>query len=105
MNIDGHYLAACRTLRDGEADPGDAGVTSEVKIRAPANQLTPWTESLPSGWRLIRMDNVAHVVFSNVDKHTLEDEEVVRLCNYVDVYKNDRITRAIKFMEASAQCH
>ncbi len=78
-------------------------MTSEVKIRAPANQLTPWTESLPSGWRLIRMDNVAHVVFSNVDKHTLEDEEVVRLCNYVDVYKNDRITRAIKFMEASAE--
>lgn len=49
------------------------------------------------------MDNVAHVVFSNVDKHTLEDEEVVRLCNYVDVYKNDRITRVIKFMEASAE--
>ena len=27
----------------------------------------------------------------------------VRLCNYVDVYKNDRITRAIDFMEASAE--
>jgi type I restriction enzyme S subunit len=51
----------------------------------------------------MRIDNVANVVFSNVDKHRLEDEEAIRLCNYVDVYKNDRITRALDFMEASAE--
>ena len=39
---------------------------------------------------------------SNVDKHTREDEFPVRLCNYVDVYKNDRITQGIAFMSATA---
>ncbi len=39
---------------------------------------------------------------SNVDKHTNEDEFPVRLCNYVDVYKHDRITLAMPFMTATA---
>ena len=65
-------------------------------------ELAPWTETVPAGWRVTRLDAVADVMFSNVDKHTLDDEEPVRLCNYVDVYKNDRITSGIEFMEASA---
>ena len=39
---------------------------------------------------------------SNVDKHTKEDEFPVRLCNYVDVYKHDRITPVMPFMTATA---
>lgn len=39
---------------------------------------------------------------SNVDKHSVEGEQSVRLCNYVDVYKNERITEAMDFMEATA---
>ena len=39
---------------------------------------------------------------SNVDKHTIEDELPVRLCNYVDVYYNDLITSALEFMRATA---
>lgn len=65
-------------------------------------ELAPWTTTVPAGWRVTRLDAVANVMFSNVDKHTLDDEEPVRLCNYVDVYKNDRITSGIEFMEASA---
>jgi len=65
-------------------------------------ELAPWTTTVPAGWRVTRLDAVADVIFSNVDKHTLDGEEPVRLCNYVDVYKNDRITSAIEFMEASA---
>src|SRR3970040_32031 len=57
---------------------------------------------IPEGWIATRMSNVADVVFSNVDKHTREGETLVRLCNYVDVYKNDCITKQIDFMEASA---
>lgn len=64
--------------------------------------LAPWTEAVPAGWRITRLDAVADVLFSNVDKHTIDGEESVRLCNYVDVYKNDRITSNIDFMEASA---
>ena len=39
---------------------------------------------------------------SSVDKHRCEDEEHVRLCNYVDVYNNDRITTTMDFMHATA---
>ena len=65
-------------------------------------QLATWTEKIPSGWSVTRLDAVADVLFSNVDKHTVEGETPVRLCNYVDVYKNDHITGALDFMEASA---
>lgn len=58
--------------------------------------------SLPTGWQSTRLSNVADVMFSHVDKHTLDDEVSIRLCNYVDVYKNNSITSAIDFMEASA---
>lgn len=57
---------------------------------------------VPEDWIATRLSNVADVFFSNVDKHTLENETTVRLCNYVDVYKNARITDQIDFMEASA---
>lgn len=48
------------------------------------------------------MDEVADVLFSNVDKLDHDDETPVRLCNYVDVYNNQRITSTIDFMDATA---
>ena len=74
-------------------------------MSAPAarHSLTPWAASLPSDWSCTRVDAVADVLFSNVDKHTHDEEDAVRLCNYVDVYKNARITRGLDFMEASAE--
>jgi type I restriction enzyme S subunit len=66
-------------------------------------QLAPWTDTVPTGWQVTRLDAAADILFSNVDKHTIEGEIPVRLCNYVDVYKNDRITGGIDFMEASAE--
>ena len=39
---------------------------------------------------------------SNVDKHSRDHEEPVRLCNYVDVYKNDHIRSGMAFMHATA---
>ena len=73
-----------------------------MRLSEEQKSLAPWVETLPSDWNINRLDAVADVSFSNVDKHTKEDEIPVRLCNYVDVYKNDRITAAIDFMEASA---
>ena len=52
--------------------------------------------------RASRLRTVAEMRVSNVDKHTKEEEFPVRLCNYVDVYKNDRITEGIPFMSATA---
>jgi len=67
------------------------------------NSLTPWAVLLPAEWGKCRLDAVADVLFSNVDKHSHEDEVSVRLCNYIDVYKNDEITSDIDFMEATAE--
>jgi len=65
--------------------------------------LAPWSKSVPQDWEVCRLDSVADVLFSNVDKHTIEGETPVLLCNYVDVYKNERITGSLDFMEASAE--
>ena len=70
---------------------------------AARNGLVPWVNHLPIGWSRCRLDAVADVIFSNVDKHTRDGETPVRLCNYVDVYKNEKITDAIDFMDASAE--
>ena len=58
--------------------------------------------NVPAHWEVRRLRTVAEMRVSNVDKHTREDEFPVRLCNYVDVYKHDRITSAMPFMTATA---
>jgi type I restriction enzyme S subunit len=62
----------------------------------------PWLGHIPAHWEVKRLKHVANVMFSSVDKHTVEGERPVYLCNYVDVYKNERITSDFEFMRASA---
>jgi len=62
----------------------------------------PWLGAVPEHWGAGRLRNVAAMRVSNVDKHTKDDELPVRLCNYVDVYKNDRIRERMHFMRATA---
>ena len=62
----------------------------------------PWLGDIPVHWELRRLRTLAQMRVSNVDKHTREGEFPVQLCNYVDVYKNDRITQAMPFMSATA---
>lgn len=50
----------------------------------------------------VRLLEVSEVRFSNVDKLTLRDEIPVQLCNYMDVYRNAKITAEIEFMAATA---
>ncbi len=57
---------------------------------------------LPPGWKLEKLKFFANVRNSNVDKTISEDEEPIQLCNYTDVYYNDRITSDMDFMEGSA---
>lgn len=59
-------------------------------------------QELPVGWRLEKLKFFATVRNSNVDKTTSEDEEPIRLCNYTDVYYNEKITPSLPFMEGSA---
>lgn len=57
---------------------------------------------LPQGWHIAKLKYLAGIRFSNVDKRTLDNEETVRLCNYMDVYHNHEITEEMDFMVASA---
>lgn len=53
-------------------------------------------------WTTRQLRHVTDLIVSNVDKLTAEGELPVRLCNYVDVYKNERITDRLSFMTATA---
>ncbi|MHB1012306.1 MAG: restriction endonuclease subunit S [Desulfobacteria bacterium] len=61
-----------------------------------------WLGDIPKHWKIRKLKHIASVQFSNVDKNSVEGEETVRLCNYVDVYNNDFITGNLAFMSATA---
>ena len=61
-----------------------------------------WLLEVPAHWEMRRLATISEIRVSNVDKHSKVDEEPVRLCNYVDVYKNERVRADIHFMRATA---
>lgn len=61
-----------------------------------------WIGDIPEGWEVRRLKFIASTKFSNVDKHSKEEEQPVSLCNYVDVYYNDFIDSNMDFMQATA---
>ncbi|MBE7939065.1 MULTISPECIES: restriction endonuclease subunit S [Ramlibacter] len=61
-----------------------------------------WLGEVPQHWKVLRLKHTCEVFPSNVDKHARDDEPPVRLCNYTDVYYNERITADMPFMEATA---
>ena len=61
-----------------------------------------WLGKIPAHWEVTRLKSFANVQLSNVDKKSTEGQDTVRLCNYVDVYYNERIDRRINFMRATA---
>lgn len=75
------------------------GLDPNVKLKPSGVE---WIGDIPEHWDARRLRTLAAVRASGVDKNTNEDEVPVMLCNYVDVYKNDRITAAIDFMKATA---
>jgi len=61
-----------------------------------------WLGEVPEHWEVAFIKHIAGVRFSGVDKHSHDHETPVRLCNYTDVYKNDRITGDMDLMRATA---
>jgi type I restriction enzyme, S subunit len=55
-----------------------------------------------SEWQSYSLAELADIRVSNVDKKSKPDENLVRLCNYMDVYSNDYITANLAFMESTA---
>lgn len=62
----------------------------------------PAPGSLPDGWTVAALGDIAEIAFSGVDKKTVEGEIPVRLCNYTDVFYNRTIHRDLPFMSATA---
>jgi|CXWL01.1.fsa_nt_gi type I restriction enzyme S subunit len=61
-----------------------------------------WIGQIPAHWEMKRLKDIANIQNSNVDKKSHEHETPVRLCNYVDVYKNEYIDSSLDFMKATA---
>lgn len=61
-----------------------------------------WLGRVPEHWEVRRLKRLCHVFPSNVDKKAVEGEAPVLLCNYTDVYYNDRIVDGMDFMAATA---
>ena len=59
-------------------------------------------KTIPIGWEEERLQDVAGLKTSNVDKKSYEGQEQVQLCNYVDVYYNAKINSRLSFMKATA---
>jgi type I restriction enzyme S subunit len=57
---------------------------------------------MSEGWPLVDLSKIARVLPSNVDKKATPGERRVSLCNYLDVYTHDYITRDLPFMESTA---
>lgn len=54
------------------------------------------------GVEFLRLGDLAEISLSNVNKKSVENEEVVRLCNYMDVYSNIYITDQEGYMQSTA---
>lgn len=61
-----------------------------------------WLGEIPAHWTAGRVKECASVLLSNVDKKVVEGEPRVRLCNYTDVYYQERIDSRLDFMQATA---
>lgn len=66
-----------------------------------SNRISQFPQ-LPERWREERLNDIAELRTSNVDKKSDEGEANVKLCNYVNVYYHDKITSDLSFMEATA---
>lgn len=61
-----------------------------------------WLGKVPEQWAIKRLRFVALIQNSNVDKKSYENQQNIGLCNYTDVYYNERITPSLAFMPSTA---
>ncbi len=83
-------------------EPGGASLRRFKPYPAYKDSGVEWLEEIPAHWEMQRLKNIASVQLSNVDKKSIEGQESVRLCNYVDVYYHEHITPDLDFMAATA---
>ncbi len=74
-------------------------IDNKIDIRDRDNN---WWGKLPIGWRVKKLKYISLIQLSNVDKLSVDGQEIVFLCNYTDVYKNEKIVSTLPFMQATA---
>ena len=60
------------------------------------------SSKLPQGWNEHTLESIVDVRLSGVNKHSVDSEKEVFLCNYMDVWNNEYITNKIRFMQSTA---
>ena len=75
------------------------GINPNVEMK---DSGVEWLGQIPAHWEVRKLKTIAKVKASGVDKHSRENEIPIQLCNYTDVYKNDKITDSMDFMKATA---
>jgi len=81
-------------------------INSQQQKKALMQQLLTGKKRIPGyndKWNDKFLTEMATVIVSPVDKKTTNGEEPVLLCNYTDVYYNNRITKSLTFMKATAK--
>ncbi len=61
-----------------------------------------WLGEVPVHWDVQRLKRICQVFPSNIDKKSHDGETPVQLCNYTDVYYNEKITSGMRFMASTA---
>lgn len=75
------------------------GLNSDVEMKSSGIE---WLGDIPEHWEEKNLSQISRVILSGLDKKSYENQKSVLLCNYVDVYKNDYITKELDFMKATA---
>jgi type I restriction enzyme, S subunit len=60
-----------------------------------------WIGNIPCHWEIGKLKNYSNLKISSVDKHILEEERKVIVCNYTDVYYNEFITSKLELRKGS----
>lgn len=76
------------------------GIDKNTKMK---NSDIAWLGQIPEGWEVRPLWTIGDFLFSGIDKKINEDEFMVKMVNYTDVYGNKlaTITRDIELMEVS----
>jgi type I restriction enzyme, S subunit len=76
----------------------------EILLRALSQRLIPWNflTSLPTGWSLVTLGESGTITGAGVDKVFRDDEKEVTLINYMDVYRNDGLSKSLNYGNTSA---
>jgi type I restriction enzyme S subunit len=94
-----HYKAYRKTLIN---ETVTKGLDKTVKLK---NSGIDWIGRMPEHWEVRRLKSLGNISTSSVNKKIEEDEEIILLVNYTDVYgnKNKEIRNNPNYMKVSAK--